>query len=68
MPRPKPPVWSWGSMMRPKPLTQLAASQANSGPNYASSSSALAGGSGSWTNPGNAAGGDDNTYAVWTIP
>lgn len=39
-----------------------------SGPNYGGAGADLGGGSGSWTNPGNAAGTDDNTYAVWTVP
>jgi hypothetical protein len=40
----------------------------DSGPNYAGAASDLGGGSGSWTNPTNADGAPDTTYAVWTAP
>jgi hypothetical protein len=40
----------------------------DSGPNYAGAASDLGGGSGSWTNPTNAQGAADTTYAVWTSP
>jgi hypothetical protein len=35
---------------------------------YAGSASGLAGGSGSWVNPGNATGTDDSTYSTWSVP
>jgi hypothetical protein len=35
---------------------------------YAGSASGLAGGAGSWVNPGNATGTDDSTYATWAVP
>lgn len=41
---------------------------ADSGPNYAGAASDLGGGSGSWTNPTNAQGAADSTYATWTSP
>lgn len=39
-----------------------------SGPNYGGSGADLGGGTGTWANPGNAAGTADATYAVWTLP
>jgi hypothetical protein len=41
---------------------------ADSGPNYAGTAADMGGGSGSWTNPTNAQGAADTTYAVWTSP
>jgi len=39
----------------------------NAGPNYGGSATGLAGGSGTWTNPTNADGPGDGSYAVWTV-
>jgi hypothetical protein len=35
---------------------------------YGGAASGLAGGTGTWVNPGNAAGPDDSTYATWAVP
>jgi hypothetical protein len=35
---------------------------------YAGSGTGLAGGSGTWVNPGNATGTDDGTYSTWAVP
>jgi hypothetical protein len=40
----------------------------DSGPNYAGTATDLGGGSGSWTNPTYAQGGDDASYATWAVP
>jgi hypothetical protein len=48
------------------PLPRLITPQVTgtlSGPNNGGSATGAG-----WVNPGNAAGGDDNTYAVWTVP
>lgn len=37
-------------------------------PGYATAESVLAGGSGSWGNPGNITGAPDGNYGVWTVP
>ena len=47
---------------------KLSSTAADSGPNYAGTASDMGGGSGSWTNPTNAQGAADTTYAVWTSP
>jgi len=45
-----------------------AGTPADSGPNPAGAAADLGGGSGSWTNPTNAQGTANTTYAVWTAP
>ena len=35
---------------------------------YAGSAADLGGGTGTWANTGNAVGGDDAAYSVWTVP
>jgi hypothetical protein len=46
----------------------LTSAAQDSGPNYAGAAADMGGGSGSWTNPTNAQGAADTTYAVWTSP
>lgn len=67
MPYPRSPSSQWVAN-KPVSLGTLAPGQQSSAANTAGSASALAGGSGTWTNPTNAAGTDDATYAVWTVP
>jgi len=47
---------------------QLAPSGTNTSPAWAASQGIVAGGSGSWTSPGNVTGAADGSFATWTAP